>query len=298
MDLRHWFGGRQLSSAFLALFDSLVIMIFIPIFDVLIYPAITKCRNGVPLSVLQKIGLGFIFCCLSMGVAGWIEILRKRSPIIPVSGECATNMTFDSSCENNSECAPLGQIQKMHELSVWWESLQYTLIGIGEILTSISSYELFYSQVPESMRSVCQGLNLLTTSIGFMITGGINSVFSFWIPNDLDRGHLEYVYWSVALLTFINLIAFVQVSQSFEYCDALGTGGVVVENGSEGSNGGSGEGGNEGEEEKEGKEGVPGKHDRSDSYSKESSLSPNWSKHPSIRRKAQLRKERAKSMFY
>ena len=222
MDLRHWFGGRQLSSAFLALFDSLVIMIFIPIFDVFIYPAITKCRNGVPLSVLQKIGSGFIFCCLSMGVAGWIEILRKRSPIIPVSSECATNMTFDSSCENNSECAPLGQIQKMHELSVWWESLQYTLIGIGEILTSISSYELFYSQVPESMRSVCQGLNLLTTSIGFMITGGINSVFSFWIPNDLDRGHLEYVYWSVALLTFINLIAFVQVSQSFEYCDAPG----------------------------------------------------------------------------
>ena len=105
----------------------------------------------------------------------------------------------------------------MHEISIWWESIQYTLIGIGEILTSISSYELFYSQVPESMRSVCQGLNLLTTSVGFMITGGINSVFSFWIPNDLDKGHLEYVYFIVAIMTMINLAAFLQVSQSFEY---------------------------------------------------------------------------------
>ena len=43
----------------------------------------------------------------------------------------------------NSGCAPSGQIQEMHQISVWWESIQYTLIGVGEILTSISSYELF-----------------------------------------------------------------------------------------------------------------------------------------------------------
>merc|ERR1711871_750486 len=107
-----------------------------------------------------------------MGVAGFVEVLRKRAPIIPVSPQCAYNSSFDNSCSFNSGCAPEGQIQEMHQISVWWESIQYTLIGMGEILTSISSYELFYSQVPESMRSVCQGLNLLTTSIGFMITGG------------------------------------------------------------------------------------------------------------------------------
>ena len=294
MDLRHWFGGRQLSSAFLALFDSLVIMIFIPVFDVVIYPTITKLRGGKQMTVLQKIGSGFVFCCLSMVVAGGVEVLRKQSAIIPVSLECATNMTFDASCENNSECAPVGEIQQMHEISVWWESIQYTLIGVGEILTSISSYELFYSQVPESMRSVCQGLNLLTTSIGFMITGGINSVFSFWIPNNLDHGHLEYVYWIVAVMTLLNMFAFIQVSQTFEYTAAVG-----------GSSGGSGGGGrSEGYEAADSEEEEVARSVSGTApdlvFVQESSLSPNWSRHPSRAkwRREQRLKERAASMFY
>jgi peptide/histidine transporter 3/4 len=286
MDLRHWFGGKQVSSAFLSLFDSLVIMIFIPIFDFCIYPMIEKCRGGKPLTVLQKVGAGFVFCCLSMGLAGWIEVLRKQSPVIFVSPECATNATYDATCLDNSECAPVGQIQNMHEISIWWQSAQYTLIGIGEILTSISSYELFYSQVPASMRSVCQGLNLLTTSVGFMVTGGINSVFSFWIPDDLDKGHLEYVYWIVAMLTAINLAAFVHVSQSFEYTIIFSEEASEVESNQENGDGGGAKSGS-------------GSSEDENPNNQESSLSPNWTRHPSRSkwRREQL-KERAKSMFY
>ena len=91
------------------------------------------------------------------------------------------------------------------------------MIGIGEIFTSISSYELFYSQVPESMRSVCQALNLLTTSIGFIVTGGINSALSFWIPNNLNNGRLNYVYFLVSGLTLLAFFVYTYVSQSFVY---------------------------------------------------------------------------------
>jgi hypothetical protein len=175
----------------------------------------------------------------------------------------------------------------MHSISIWWESIQYTLIGIGEILTSISSYELFYSQVPESMRSVCQGLNLLTTSIGFMITGGINSVFSFWIPNDLDHGHLEYVYWFVAVITLLNMGAFVQVSQSFEYSDV----GFVV-----------GDGDGDGDGEKQDNEETPSNVTNGiTTLSKvpQTSLSPNWTKHPMRAKwRRHQNKERAKSTYY
>ena len=300
MDLRHWFGGRQVSSAFLSLFDSLVIMIFIPIFDFFIYPAIETCRGGRPLTVLQKIGAGFVFCCLSMSVAGWIEILRKQSPVIFVAPQCAMNITFDASCADNSECAPVGQIQDMHKISIWWQSAQYTLIGIGEILTSISSYELFYSQVPASMRSVCQGLNLLTTSIGFMVTGGINSVFSFWITNDLDMGHLEYVYWLVAMLTAINLAAFLHVSQSFEYTVSFNAvEPSEVEYSSSSSSKSPGDEDGESEKKKKNDDFSKEEENPNERIAQESSLSPNWSKHPSRAkwRRKQL-KERAKSMFF
>ena len=49
-----------------------------------------------------------------------------------------------------------------------------------------------------------------------MMMGGINSSLSFWITNDLDDGHLEYVYASVAALTFITTCAYVFVSRHFD----------------------------------------------------------------------------------
>ncbi|KAJ0395076.1 hypothetical protein P43SY_003136 [Pythium insidiosum] len=150
MDLR--FGSSQsddgqptlISSAMLSVLDSSVILIFIPIFDKLVYPF-------------------------------------------------------------------------MAAISVWWQTPQYLLIGISEILTSISSYDLFYSEVPESMRSVCQALNLLTTTLGYIVAGGLNSVFSFWITSDLNEGKLEYIFYVMAILVLVNIIAFIYVSQSFEY---------------------------------------------------------------------------------
>lgn len=263
MDLRGWFGGHQISAAFLSLFDSLVIMIFIPIFDVCVFPMIERLK-GSPFTTLQRIGTGFVFCALSMTVAGFVEVWRKSSDVIPVSPQCANNATFDDSCRLNSGCAPSGTVQEMHTLSVWWESVQYTLIGVGEILTSISSYELFYSQVPETMRSVCQGLNLLTTSVGFMITGGINSVFSFWIPNNLDDGRLENVYWTISGIVLLNFVLFLKVSQTFEYSpDTL----ISSE--------------------------VHGKYTE-DGRTKETSMSPDLSRHPACR---VGKKRRAHSMF-
>jgi solute carrier family 15 (peptide/histidine transporter), member 3/4 len=67
------------------------------------------------------------------------------------------------------------------------------------------------------MRSVCQALNLLTTTLGFIVAGALNSIFSFWVTSDLNDGHLEYIFYVMALLVLFNLAAFIFVSQSFEY---------------------------------------------------------------------------------
>lgn len=79
------------------------------------------------------------------------------------------------------------------------------------------AYDLFYSEVPESMRSVCQALNLLTTTLGYIVAGGVNSIFSFWIPSDLNNGHLDYIFYIMGLLSALSVAAFVVVSQSFQY---------------------------------------------------------------------------------
>lgn len=67
------------------------------------------------------------------------------------------------------------------------------------------------------MRSVCQALNLLTTTLGYIVAGALNSIFSFWVTSDLNDGYLEYIFYIMALLVFLNIVAFICVSQSFEY---------------------------------------------------------------------------------
>ncbi|KAG7379316.1 hypothetical protein PHYPSEUDO_008744 [Phytophthora pseudosyringae] len=189
-----------LSSAMLNVVDSGVILIFIPVFDRLLYPLLTKM--GVYPTLLRKIGAGLVFAMLAMLAAGWTEQIRKNSPMIEGI---------------SSNCSAAGETLPMSTLSVWWQTPQYVLVGVAEILTSISAYDLFYSEVPESMRSVCQALNLLTTTLGFIVAGALNSIFSFWVTSDLNDGHLEYIYYLLAFLVLVLLVALMVVSQSFEY---------------------------------------------------------------------------------
>ncbi|CAH0519801.1 unnamed protein product [Peronospora belbahrii] len=155
MDLRvQGSEGVLLSSAMLNVIDSGVILVFIPVFDRLLYPLLTKM--GIYPSLLRKIGAGLMFSLLAMLAAGWTEQIRKNSPIV----EGIT-----------SNCSAMGESLPMSTIGVWWQILQYVLVGVAEILTSISSYDLFYSEVPESMRSVCPSSKLAYNHIGIYCGG-------------------------------------------------------------------------------------------------------------------------------
>lgn len=201
MDLRLGSGDDPplLSANLLNLFDTFVILIFVPIFDLYIYPWYERW-TGQPMKNLFKIEIGFVFCILAMLVAGGVEIWRKSKKSVESIG---------SNCDD--------VFVPMSELTIWAQIPQYVLVGIAEILVSISSYELFYSEVPTEMRSVCQALNLLTTSLGSMVTGGINSIFASWLPDNLNDGHLEYVYFFIAGLAAVGYFALRWVSSSFVY---------------------------------------------------------------------------------
>ncbi|RHY28002.1 hypothetical protein DYB32_006335 [Aphanomyces invadans] len=198
MDLR--VGSTQISSAMLSMFDAIVILVFVPVFNSVVYPVVEAC--GIQLTLLRKMGIGFVIAMACMLTAGYVEVWRKDAGVL---------------AHVNSNCARAGEHLPVSTLSVWWQTPQYLLIGIGEILVNIPSYDLFYSEVPESMRSVCQALNLLTTTLGALVAGGTNSIFSFWITSDLNDGQLERVFYVFAALVVVNLVGFILVSQGFEY---------------------------------------------------------------------------------
>jgi hypothetical protein len=65
--------------------------------------------------------------------------------------------------------------------------------------------------------SACQALNLMTTCLGVMITGGLNSLLSFWIADNLNDGKLENLFFLLAILMGINFCGFVLTARGFQW---------------------------------------------------------------------------------
>ena len=68
-------ASLKLSPANLNVFDSVVIMALIPLVDRLVYPMLDAL--GCPLSMLQKVGVGFAFAAGSMFVAAYVEVCEQ-----------------------------------------------------------------------------------------------------------------------------------------------------------------------------------------------------------------------------
>lgn len=70
-------GGVNIPPAALNVFDSMAVLLLVPLFDRHLYPAVEKFRgSGKPLTMLQKIGWGFMFALLSMIAAALVEEYR------------------------------------------------------------------------------------------------------------------------------------------------------------------------------------------------------------------------------
>jgi hypothetical protein len=62
---------------------------------------------------------------------------------------------------------------------------------------------------------------MLTTSLGTMLGGTINSLCRGFLPNNLNEGNMEYVYFLIAILSAANLVVYAFVSRGFKYQSAV-----------------------------------------------------------------------------
>jgi peptide/histidine transporter 3/4 len=91
------------------------------------------------------------------------------------------------------------------------------LVGLSEVFTFIGALEFFYDQSPDAMRSLCSALQLLTTAFGNYLSTFILTMVAYfttrggnpgWIPDNLNKGHLDYFFWLLAGLSFLNLVIY------------------------------------------------------------------------------------------
>ncbi|KAF9235366.1 proton-dependent oligopeptide transporter family, partial [Melanogaster broomeanus] len=127
--------------------DPFALIIFIPICDLVIYPAFA--RWGWKFTALKKIAFGFATGTASMVWAAVVQYyIYKTNPCGKYAGTCV-----------DSEGYPL-----VSPLNVWIQTGSYILVGFSEIFASITGLEYAFTKAPVNMRSLVMSIFLFTTA--------------------------------------------------------------------------------------------------------------------------------------
>jgi len=135
MDL-HWFGMELLPSQ-VQTANPILILVFIPLVNYVIYPFIDRFFTLTP---LRKIGIGLFLTAGSYLVIWYIQ------QMIDAGGKPGVN----------------------------WQFLAYIILTLGETMVSITGLEFSYTQAPNKMKSAVMALWLFTVSMGNLFTAGVN----------------------------------------------------------------------------------------------------------------------------
>ncbi|CAF1435038.1 unnamed protein product, partial [Adineta steineri] len=163
--------------------DPLVLIIFIPIFEKIIYPSLR--RLNINFKPILRITCGFIVVSLAMA---WTAIVQH---LIYSTGP---NYSFTSEPCSTSKC------QKFNNITVAWQIPSYFLIAISEIFASITGLEYAFTHAPTSMKSIVMSLFLFTTAVGSALNFTL-------IPVTVDP-KLLWMYTSLSIVAFVIGIIF------------------------------------------------------------------------------------------
>lgn len=159
----------------LSTINTVFLLLFIPLFNYLIYPWFDK--RGLKTTPLRRLGIGLILTALSFVVIGLAH--------------------------NN--------IEHGGTPSMWWEVLAFMILSAAEVLVSITGLEYAYTHSPKSMKSTMTGIWFLVVSFGNLITALVNGLIEDggWWARNLKGANYE---WFFVIFIGVFVVAFLFVS--------------------------------------------------------------------------------------
>ncbi|MDP6542035.1 MAG: MFS transporter, partial [Phycisphaerales bacterium] len=133
---RNWLGMNWLSSQIQAV-NPIMILIYIPFFQFIVYPLINKVWKLTP---IRKISVGLFVMVIGFAMVGIVQ----------------------------------GWIDSGEKPSIGWQVLAYAILTASEVMVSITGLEFAYTQAPKKMKSVIMALFLMSVSLGNLFTAGVN----------------------------------------------------------------------------------------------------------------------------
>uniref|UniRef100_A0A0D9V1Z4 Major facilitator superfamily (MFS) profile domain-containing protein n=1 Tax=Leersia perrieri TaxID=77586 RepID=A0A0D9V1Z4_9ORYZ len=184
-------GVFEIPAASLTVFFVGAIMITLAVYDRVFIPLCRTLTGKQGFTNLEKIGIGLALSILGMVAAALCE--KKRLAVAFAAGNTNTN---------GNTALPI---------SVFLLTPQFLLVGAGEAFIYTGQLDFFITRSPKGMKTMSTGLFLTTLSLGFFLSSALVSVVkgaTTWLADTIDRSRLDYFYWLLAVLSVINLAAY------------------------------------------------------------------------------------------
>nr|BAB19756.1 nitrate transporter NRT1-1 [Glycine max] len=198
----------KILAASYTIFQMLSLTIWLPIYDRILVPSlqrVTKKEGGI--TVLQRIGFGMFLSILCTMVSGVVEERRRTLALTnPIGLEPRK-----------------GAISSMSGL---WLVPQLTLAGLSDAFAIVGQVEFFYKQFPENMKSLAASLffcglagssYLSSLLISIIHRATAKSSTGNWLPQDLNKGRLDRLYYIITALEVVNFGYFILCAKWYKY---------------------------------------------------------------------------------
>ncbi len=149
--------------------NPLLIMLMIPLFTYVIYPAINRVIRLTP---LRKVSAGMFLMVVAFAITAYAEMLIARKGQPP---------------------------------TIWWQLLAFLILTVAELMVSITCLEFSYTQCAKKMKSLIMGLYLLSDAVGNLFTSCVN----FFIENPDGTSKLpgaSYYWFFTGLMLATTLL--------------------------------------------------------------------------------------------
>jgi len=157
--------------------NPLLVMLLIPLFSYLIYPAIGRIY---PLTELKKIQIGMFVTVLAFAIPTWLQI----------------------------------RIDQGGTPHIGWQLVSYVVLTSAEVMVSITCLEFSYTQAPKTMKSFVMAFFMMSIAAGNLLTSAVNFIIRNEDGTSKLAG-ADY-YWFFTLLMFATALLFTLVIRFYK----------------------------------------------------------------------------------
>ncbi|VAH98943.1 unnamed protein product [Triticum turgidum subsp. durum] len=184
-DLKAVVSVFPLWSSGILLFMSIGVMIGMIVLQALAMDRSVGPHFSIP---LQRVGIGHVLNVGALVAAALVERRRLAQPGVP--------------------------------MSVMWLLFPMGIAGVGEALHFPGNMAFYYQEFPKTLRSLATAMAPMLVALGFFSSTMFMDVVArvtMWLPENIDHGRLDNVYWTLAAVGTFNFAYFLACDRRYKY---------------------------------------------------------------------------------